>query len=165
MKQLLIIALNLPMLVSTSCSQAPSDTTQLDWAEKLSPEAYRVLRQCGTEPPFTGEYWDHHENGIYVCGGCGQPLFDSQTKYESGSGWPSFFDVLSASAIITRSDYQLGMKRIELLCSQCDGHLGHVFSDGPPPHGLRYCINSVALDFRKREAILQQADSISTHED
>ena len=127
----------------------------IDWSDSLTPEEYRILRQCGTEAPFTGEFWDHHEDGVYVCAGCGEPLFDSATKFESGSGWPSFFDIIDQSSIETKEDLKYGMRRIELVCSHCQGHLGHVFSDGPPPHGLRYCINSVSLDFTKRDSIAQ----------
>ena len=141
---------------AASCGQLPVKQAQEDsinWDQKLTPEEYRILRQCGTEAPFTGEFWDHHEDGVYVCAGCKHPLFDSSTKFESGSGWPSFFDVIDNSAIDTKEDLQYGMKRIELLCHHCQGHLGHVFSDGPPPHGLRYCINSVSLDFSQRDSI------------
>ena len=127
----------------------------IDWSDSLTPEEYRILRQCGTEAPFTGEFWDHHEDGVYVCAGCGEPLFDSATKFESGSGWPSFFDIIDQSSIETNADLKYGMRRIELVCSHCQGHLGHVFSDGPPPHGLRSCINSVSLDFTKRDSIAQ----------
>ena len=95
----------------------------------MTPEEYRILRQCGTEAPFTGEFWDHHEDGVYVCAGCGDPLFDSATKFESGSGWPSFFDAIDQSSIETEEDLKYGMRRIELVCSHCQGHLDHVFSD------------------------------------
>jgi methionine-R-sulfoxide reductase len=137
------------------CQESRGNETSkgINWNETLTPEEYRILRQCGTEAPFTGEFWDHHEDGIYVCAGCKHPLFDSSTKFESGSGWPSFFDVIDNSSIDTKEDLKYGMKRIELLCHQCQGHLGHVFSDGPPPHGLRYCINSVSLDFSQRDSL------------
>lgn len=128
----------------------------IDWSDALTPEEYRILRQCGTEAPFTGEFWDHHEDGIYVCAGCGEPLFDSATKFESGSGWPSFFDIIDQSSIETKEDLKYGMRRIELVCSHCQGHLGHVFSDGPPPHGLRYCINSISLDFSARQSLTKE---------
>lgn len=137
------------LITLNDASKTPVDS--IDWASLLDPEAYRVLRQCGTEPPFTGKYWDHHEDGIYACAGCNALLFDSETKFESGSGWPSFFDVMEDSNIRTEEDRQYGMNRLELLCAQCGGHLGHVFDDGPPPHGLRYCINSVSLQFAERE--------------
>jgi methionine-R-sulfoxide reductase len=136
-------------------SRGNEDSKSINWDETLTPEEYRILRQCGTEAPFTGEFWDHHEDGIYVCAGCKHPLFDSSTKFESGSGWPSFFDVVDNSFIDTKEDLKYGMRRIELLCHNCQGHLGHVFSDGPPPHGLRYCINSVSLDFTQRDSIAQ----------
>jgi peptide-methionine (R)-S-oxide reductase len=122
-----------------------------EWKLTLSPERYKVLRQCGTEPPFTGKYVHHKENGIYVCAGCGNELFSSDTKFESGSGWPSFWDQLSNDAVERRVDKSHGMTRIEVVCKKCGGHLGHVFDDGPNPTGLRYCINSLSLDFKKSE--------------
>jgi len=122
-----------------------------EWKKKLSPEQYQVLRQCGTEAPFTGKYWDNHEPGIYVCAGCGQTLFYSGDKFDSGSGWPSYTRPADATAVSIRVDTSLGMKRVELLCSKCGGHLGHVFEDGPQPTGRRYCINSASLDFKEKK--------------
>ena len=119
-----------------------------EWKVTLSPEQFKVLRECGTEPPFTGKFVNHKENGVYVCVGCGNELFTSDTKYESGSGWPSFWDQVSEDSIERRIDNSSGMKRIEIICKKCGGHLGHVFEDGPNPTGLRYCVNSLSLDFK-----------------
>ena len=119
-----------------------------DWKEKLTDQQYHVLREKGTERPFSGEYVDHTQEGIYTCAGCGNTLFSSKNKLDSGCGWPSFDDVISGEGIVENRDGTLGMERIEITCSQCGGHLGHVFPDGPKDTtGLRYCINSVSLHF------------------
>lgn len=122
--------------------------TEQEWKQELSADQFAVCRLAGTERAFTGKYWDHKEEGVYVCACCGTPLFTSVTKYDSGSGWPSFFQPLQADVIREKRDSSHGMVRTEVLCGACDAHLGHVFPDGPPPTGLRYCINSVSLDFR-----------------
>ncbi|MGE0638352.1 MAG: peptide-methionine (R)-S-oxide reductase MsrB [Bacteroidia bacterium] len=120
-----------------------------EWKAELTPEQYRVLREKGTERAFTGKYNIHKEKGMYVCAGCGSPLFSSDTKFDSGCGWPSFYEALDKEKIKEVRDLSFGMIRIEILCAKCDGHLGHVFDDGPKPTGLRYCVNSLSLDFKK----------------
>ena len=127
------------------------DKTDEQWRQELSPEQYEVLRKGATERAFTGKYWDNHEDGVFRCAGCGAELFDSDTKFDSGSGWPSFTEPKVAQAVELREDNSWGMRRTEVRCARCGGHLGHVFPDGPGPEGLRYCINSAALDFEKKE--------------
>lgn len=121
-----------------------------EWKKILTPEQYRVLREKGTERAYTGEYWNHFEEGVYKCAGCGAELFSSDTKFDSHCGWPSYFTPLAGDRVIYKEDRSYGMIRTEVLCAKCGGHLGHVFDDGPEPTGLRYCINSVALVFEKR---------------
>lgn len=127
------------------------ELSEEEWKHRLSRRAYHVLREQGTDPPFSGEYQDHHEEGRYVCAGCGAPLFSSDEKYDSGTGWPSFIAPIAPDALEIRPDHSHGMHRIEVLCKQCGGHLGHLFDDGPKPTGQRYCINSAALDFEAKE--------------
>ena len=156
-----------PMLIFSSwiagCqAQKPAesnDQSRIDslqsssWCGVLSPDAYRVLREQGTEPRFSGEFWLHDEDGVYVCMGCGATLFDSGAKFKSSSGWPSFYQPAGSGGVDERMDLSHGMRRLEVVCNACGGHLGHVFEDGPPPTGLRYCINSVALDFVPRDSV------------
>lgn len=144
-----------PPTEGTTLDSIAVQKSESEWREELPHMACFVLREKGTERAFTGEFWDHHEKGVYKCAGCGLALFDSEHKFESGTGWPSFFQPAGATSILEKEDDSWGMRRVEVLCSSCGGHLGHVFEDGPRPTGLRYCINSAALKFESDSASVQ----------
>jgi len=138
-------------LLSSTNMENKMSNSQDEWKKKLTPEQYNVCRLGGTESPFSGKYYKHDERGIYVCVACGQELFSSNTKFDSGTGWPSFKDVVNSRHVTLIDDDSYNMHRVEVRCSKCESHLGHVFNDGPPPTGQRWCINSVSLDFKKAE--------------
>lgn len=135
-----------------------SSKDNAQWRDKLSPDEYRICRQKGTERPFTGEFWDNKQQGMYTCKCCGAKLFDASAKYDSGSGWPSFYRAVQPDVIVENRDASLAMERVEIVCSHCDCHLGHVFPDGPPPTGLRYCVNSASMNFVATEGIPSSED-------
>lgn len=141
-------------MVMESIAEAGPDRLDLpekEWKSRLSPEQYHVLREAGTERAFTGRYWNNHAEGEYRCAGCSQPLFDSEAKFDSGSGWPSFTGPVDERVVTEHGDSTQGMQRVEVRCARCDGHLGHVFPDGPAPTGLRYCMNGTAMEFEKED--------------
>jgi len=159
MRLLFLIFISMSLLVNSNSfaqeknnrkeKQVENFNSEEYWKKLLTKEQYHVLREKGTERPFTGEYWNHFEKGVYKCAACGEVLFESDTKFDAGCGWPSFYKAIDKSKIIEKDDFSYGMHRIEVMCKNCGGHLGHVFPDGPKPTGLRYCINSVSIKFEK----------------
>ena len=135
------------MTTDSAGTKRPLPKTNAEWKKLLTPEQYHVLREKGTEIAFTGKYWNEHHQGVYRCAACGLELFSSDTKFDSGTGWPSFWQPITKTNVREIADHTLGMERVEVECARCGGHLGHVFDDGPPPTGLRYCMNSVSLTF------------------
>ena len=155
-------ACGLPSQVVIDMSKAKVRRTDAEWRSLLSPDQYRVSRSQGTEPPFRNAYWDNHDDGVYVCVGCATPLFDSATKFESGTGWPSFWGPMERQFVTDLVDESHGMVRTEVHCEVCGGHLGHVFDDGPKPTGMRYCINSASLRFLPRKQYQEWLKRTST---
>lgn len=139
------------ILIKGVKSTMKENISNIDWKKVLTPEEYHILREKGTERPYSGKYFLFFEKGIYKCAGCGQVLFSSETKFDSGCGWPSFYDVIDNNNVLLKDDFSFGMHRIEVMCKNCGGHLGHVFDDGPKPTGQRYCINSVSIRFEKTD--------------
>ena len=137
---------------STTMENFKVNKTNEEWKKQLTPEQFDVIRLKGTERAFTGKFDDHWDSGTYVCAACGNELFNSNSKFNAGCGWPSFYEALDKTKVIEKTDYSHGMARTEIICTKCGGHLGHVFDDGPKPTGLRYCINSVSLDFKKKDS-------------